>query len=285
MKVIIDAHAGPCSGVQRALCLVDEQLAKGEPVVAIGAIIHNDVEMVRLKGMGLETIDQKVVENGDLRRLREKKVFVRSHGISRKLHQRLSQEALVLCDGTCPTVRAIQKTIARFHQLGYQIVIVGTPGHPEVVGLNGYCDDQAIVVRSPEELSSFELAEKLLLVAQTTVARNKFLAIEEKILQIVPHAIVKDTTCRQVSNRHENMRNFAAGVDVLLLVGGKNSSNTRTLFDIAKQSNPRTFWIETADDIERSWLVADCIGITGSASTPLWQLQKIKEYVESITFN
>ncbi|MBN1464799.1 4-hydroxy-3-methylbut-2-enyl diphosphate reductase [candidate division KSB1 bacterium] len=283
MQVIVDANAGPCSGVKRALRLIEAQLAQDEEILALGSIIHNKAEMERLAGMGLTTIDQAVVEEGGLDRLRDKKVFVRSHGIGKKLDQQVRDTALAVCDGTCPNVRAIQKTIERYHQRGYQILIVGTPGHAEVVGLSGHCDDQAIVIQSPEEVAALPFAEKRLLVAQTTVARNKFLAIQEKILQIAPHTLVQDTTCRQVSNRHANMRNFAASVDVLLLVGGKNSSNTRVLFEIAKQRNPRTFWIEAATDIERDWLIADSIGITGSASTPLWQLQKIKEYVESIT--
>jgi len=283
MAVVLDPNAGPCSGVKRALRLIEEQLTLEKNVIALGQVIHNQAEIERLESMGLESIDQNSVENVNLGRLKDKKVFVRSHGISKKLYQKLIDAGSQICDGTCPTVAAVQKKVARFYQNGYQIFIVGKAMHPEVLGLCGACEDQAILIQSIDDIESVEFNDKALLVAQTTLAYDKFLAIKEKILQIAPHVIVKDTICRQVSNRHENMRNFAAGVDVVLLVGGKNSSNTRVLFDIAKQSNPHTFWIERQEEIKSTWLDAHSIGITGSASTPLWQLQRVKAYVERIT--
>ena len=286
MNVIIDEHAGPCKGVKRALALVEQELQRDSDIVALGPIIHNQMEMQRLEKMGLSTIDQESVEQGNLEPLQNKRIFIRSHGISKALQHQVDRVGAFVCDGTCPTVHAIQRHIQAFFKNGYQIIIVGKEGHPEVVGLNGYCDKKATIIYSEEDVERISVAEKAFMVSQTTVAHDKFLAIQKKMLQLYPHVTVKDTVCRQVVNRHENMRNFAASVDVVLLVGGKNSSNTRVLFNIAKQSNPQSYWIEQASDIDVNWLEENgIIGITGSASTPVWQLEKIKKFVENVTFN
>ncbi len=284
MMVTIDPNAGPCQGVQRALRLVEHEL-EHDSVIALGPIIHNQAEVDRLEHKGLVTVDQKIVEDGDIQSIKNKSVFIRSHGISKKVRQQLIDAHADICDGTCPTVLSIQRRIEQFYQNGYHIFIIGKANHPEVLGLNGACDGQAVIIQSEADLINLTIPEKSYLVSQTTVNHDYFLDLKEKMLQIQPSLTIRDTVCRSVTNRHENTRNFAAGVDVVLLVGGKNSSNTRVLFDIAKQSNPRTFWIERSDDIFTDWFEKDStVGITGSASTPLWQLQKIQDFVERITF-
>ena len=286
MRVIIDPHAGPCKGVKRALSMVEQELQRDSDIVALGPIIHNRMEMSRLQDMGLSTVEQENIEQGNLEALKNRRIFIRSHGISKALQQHVNNVGATVCDGTCPTVHAIQRRIEQYYQNGYQIIIVGKAKHPEVIGLNGYCDNQATIIQSEEDVERIQVAEKAFMVSQTTVAHEKFLAIQEKMLQLYPQVVVKDTVCRQVIKRHDNMRNFAASVDVVLLVGGKHSSNTRVLFDIAKQSNPQTFWIEQASDIDVTWINEnDVIGITGSASTPVWQLEKIQNVVENVTFN
>ncbi|MBN1479401.1 4-hydroxy-3-methylbut-2-enyl diphosphate reductase [candidate division KSB1 bacterium] len=286
MKVIIDTHAGPCSGVKRALRMIEDELKQNNNVATLGPVIHNQVEIDRLNELGVVTLDQESVSQNNFNVERGKRMIIRAHGIAKNLRNQLVNAGFELIDGTCPTVLKIQKDIERYYRDGYQILIVGNPNHPEVKGLNGQCDNQAAILQSEDDIDHIRFSDKALLISQTTVAFNKFLAIQKKILQIAPHVIVKDTICRQVNSRHENIRNFAADVDVVLLVGGKNSSNTRVLFEIAKQSNPHTFWIERQEDIDGGWFAGcHCIGITGSASTPVWQLEHIKTYVESVTLN
>lgn len=285
MIVKIDPNAGPCQGVRRALQMIEEELAKDD-IVALGPIIHNQAEIDRLQKKGLITVDQEPVEQGDTQSIKNNKVFIRSHGISKKLRQQLIDANAVICDGTCPIVLSIHRRIERHYKNGYHIFIIGKPNHPEVIGLNGACDGHATIIQSEIDLDHLTIPEKSFLVSQTTINHDYFLDLQQKMLQIQPCLIVKDTVCRSVSNRHENTRNFAANVDIVLLVGGKNSSNTRVLFDIAKQSNPQTFWIERSDDINVGWFENDStVGIIGSASTPLWQLEEIQKFVERITLN
>lgn len=284
--MIIDANAGPCSGVKRALRLVDDALKNHQSVATLGPLIHNPMEKQRLEALGVVTVDQDAVEKKMTDVGTYSRLVVRAHGITPRLRRQLRDAGVALLDGTCPTVLKLQKYLERYFRDGYQILIFGKATHPEVKGLNGHCENQAIVFQSEEDLAHIKFSDKVLLVSQTTMPHNKFLAIQKKIVQIAPHAIVKDTICRQVTSRHANIRNFAANVDVLLLVGGKNSSNTRVLFEIAKQSNPHTFWIERQEDVQTAWFDGRrSIGITGSASTPVWQLEHIQKYVERVTLN
>ncbi len=280
MQVVVDPHAGPCPGVKRALRMAEQQLQKGDCLVAVGPIIHNRREMERLENMGLSTVNQNDVETGNTDSVEQKTVFVRSHGISGSLLQSLEETRATVVNGTCPVVQKIQHMISDYHKAGFQIIIVGKPGHPEVSGLNGHCDNQAVIIQTKEDLSQVDFQKPSVLLSQTTMSQSLFFAIRDILLEKNPDLIVKDTTCRQVNRRHENIRNFAHSVDVVLLIGGKNSSNTRVLYDISREINPRTFWIEEKNDILPNWFSRDdTVGVTGSASTPVWQLQDIQEFL------
>jgi len=285
-KVIIDSNAGPCSGVQRALHLVERTLQEKKTVYALGSLIHNSAEVQRLEKQGLVTLDQQRVEDGETVLEDNSCVFVRSHGISESFYKRLRNQELNLVDGTCPTVGGVQRKIKRYFDDGYQIVIIGKPSHPEVRGLNGYCNNQAIVVNSVEKLVDVVLKDKCMVISQTTMSQDVFAQLADYIRKRAPQAVLFNTICPQVKKRNQNIRNFAQQVNVVLLVGGKQSSNTRVLFDISKQCNPDTYWIENQHDIQMDWFSgAEIIGITGSASTPVWQLQKIQDYLECETLN
>ncbi len=283
MKIIIDPNAGPCGGVKRAIRMVERRLQDHKDIVSIGPLIHNNAEVARLKNKGLETIKQDQVEGGDASVIEGKRVFIRSHGVSEKLMQTLQDSAVQVFDGTCPKVAAIQKLIRREHEAGRQIVIIGKPGHPEVVGLNGHCDNRGVVVASEKDFDKIDFSRPIFLVSQTTISHRKFIDLMEKMLQITPDILVKDTVCRQVMNKHEDLRKFAASVDVLLLVGGRQSSNTAVLFELAKSVNPSSYWIEGEKDVDLKWLDnAETVGVSGSASTPMWQMEKIRDYLQNV---
>ena len=282
MIIEIDPHAGPCPGVKRALRMAEEQLHQGESLVAVGPIIHNRSEMDRLSGLGLTTVDQITVQQGQTQVLQNRSVFIRSHGISKALFQTVEQESKRIVNGTCPVVQKIQQMIAEYHAEGYQIIIVGKPSHPEVLGLNGHCNNQAVLVQQETDIANVDTRKPSVLLSQTTIAQSTFFKMRDLLLQRMPNLIVKDTTCRQVNRRHENIRNFAKRVDVVLLVGGKQSSNTRVLYEKSRECNPNTHWIESAADLEPRWFSPDDhVGITGSASTPIWQLQQIQQCLEN----
>jgi (E)-4-hydroxy-3-methyl-but-2-enyl pyrophosphate reductase len=283
LKTVIDSHAGPCPGVRRALRLLEQELRQHDGSVALGDVIHNPAEVARLEAAGLKTVGQEQVEQGNFDDVRGRRVFIRSHGVSEQLLRSLEQEKAVIIDATCSTVAKIQKKIRSYFEQGYQILIVGKAGHPEVKGLKGYCQDQAVIISSESDFNKIDGTAKSLLVAQTTVDPSLFKKIGDQLKERLTDLTILDTTCRQVSQRHQNIRNFASEVDVVLLVGGKNSSNTQVLLQAAREINQRTFWIESSADLKKEWFLdQDTIGITGSASTPMWQLYEIQHAVESI---
>ena len=282
MQTIIDSHAGPCPGVRRALNMLELELHQGR-CVALGSVIHNPVEVARLERSGLETVPQEQVEAGDLRKVRGRRVFIRSHGISEKLRQTLEQAGAEIIDGVCPTVSALQRNIRRFYQQGYQILIIGKHGHPEVKGLCGAADDRAVVIASEADFAAVDPAVKSLLVAQTTVDEQVFQTMADRLREHIGDLKVLNTLCRQVTGRQATIREFAARVDVLLLVGGKNSSNTKVLFTTAQSVNRRSHWIEHPDELREQWFTPnDTVGITGSASTPMLQLADMQRAVEAL---
>ncbi len=282
MKFIIDAAAGPCPGVKRAIALAEENLHQGE-LHCIGPLIHNEQEVRRLKTSGLQAVPQESVQAGELDSIRNQRVFIRSHGISEALYSNLESAASELVDATCPIVKTLQKTIKQHYQNGEQIILIGKPGHPEVLGLNGHCNNSAVIVSNETDIDRIDPQKPSFLVSQTTIDQNRFWTLAEKIRERHQQLTIQDTTCRQLRQRDQRIQQFADKVDVLLLVGGKQSSNTGVLFRMASTINPRTFWIETFEDIDMEWFRdADSVGITGSASTPVWQLSDVREKLEKL---
>ena len=280
MNIIIDPNAGPCPGVRRAIEIVEKKL-ESDNLTAVGPIIHNSVEVKRLEKKGLFTVEQNRVKNEpDL--IKTNSIFIRSHGISPSLRRDLESDSMIV-DGTCPKVAAIQSLVKEYYDKGYQIIITGKSNHPEVEGLNGYCEGNACVITDERDIDSIPESDNYFLVSQTTFSQERFEKIRDAVISKYPNTEYKDTTCTQVRKRHKNIRHFASEVDVLLLIGGKNSSNTRVLYDRACRINSNTFWIETFEEIDREWFKdCDSIGITGSASTPLWQLYEIEKKVSQL---
>ncbi|MDZ7371401.1 MAG: 4-hydroxy-3-methylbut-2-enyl diphosphate reductase [candidate division KSB1 bacterium] len=278
MKVVIDPNAGPCSGVRRALALLQQELQERGECYALGEVIHNLMEMERLEQAGLRTIDQEQAERGDLDSFRGRRLLIRAHGISESLRQVLKENEITIIDGTCPTVDALQKRLRRYADQGYQVVIVGKAGHPEVKGLSGACRGRAVVVNDERDAAHVEPNLPTVVAAQTTIAAEHFDRMVELLKSKVKKMTVLRSMCPQVAKREENIRNFAGQVTVLLLVGGKNSSNTRVLFESARTVNPRTIWIESPKELESKWFEeSDIVGVTGSASTPFHQLEQVRD--------
>lgn len=282
MQVIIDPFSGPCPGVQRAIKMLERELEDYGRAVALGQVIHNAMEINRLRDKGLVTVTQNEEPSSMDDTLRDQRVFIRSHGISDEYRRSLQASDVTLVDGTCPTVAAIQKKIRRYDAEGYQVVIAGKKGHPEVVGLAGCGEKKAIVLQDENDVEQLDVNGSYYVVAQTTISPDLFNRIIDRVKGRVKDVVIEDTTCRHVTRRHEKIRNFARQVDVLLLVGGKNSSNTGVLFRVAHAVNAQTIWIESADELDpEMFSTASTVGITGSASTPVWQLHRVKEVLEN----
>ena len=284
MKINIDEKAGFCPGVIKAVNIVEERLSSGKSVNALGSLIHNQNELGRLKKLGLKEVNQDLVETNevDWDQLEKDVLLIRSHGVSPKLLEQIEAHKIPYVDATCSRVVRSQKLVHQYFNDGYTIVIVGKAYHPEVKALMGFCDNKGIVVLKPGDENKIKHKKKLLLIAQTTIAKDTFEYFAKQLTKGVDNLVVKNTICSIVQNRHEQVINLARENDVVIFVAGKNSSNSQVLFEISRKQNPRSYFISSADELKFEWFEdAKTVGITGGASTPHWQLNEVKQIINN----
>ena len=287
MKVTVDQHSGFCWGVVRTVEIAEQEMGKSGELYSLGPIIHNPVEIERLHEKGLE-----IVTHEDLQKLNGKTVLIRAHGEPPSTYARSRDLGITLIDATCPVVTKVQERLRKFYDRGYQIVIFGKKDHAEVIGLVGHTNNEAIVIRTVEEARKVDPSKKTVLFSQTTMDKATFYEIarvlKERIREfevgtfeesaIEFHA--KDTICGQVSGRDKKLREFARENDVMLFVAGKDSSNGKVLFEICRQENQRTYFIEKPADVREEWFAgAEAVGISGATSTPQWLMESVREFV------
>jgi len=291
MKVTIDMNSGFCWGVVRAIDFAEAELAKSNKLYSLGDIIHNPEEIERLGDKGLKTI-----AHSDLEKVSDAKVLIRAHGEPPSTYQLAKRFNLEIIDATCPVVSKLQERIRKFYDDHYQIVIFGKKDHAEVVGLRGVCNDEAIVVKSIDEaMQKVDFTKKTVLFSQTTMDKPTFYAIKEALSRKVKDLVVgtmediaksflaKDTICGQVSGRDKKLREFAAQNEVVVFVAGRNSSNGKVLFEICKEVNPSTYFVENETELESSWFHNRATaGVTGATSTPQWLMEKVGRAIEKI---
>lgn len=288
MNITIDTFSGFCWGVVRTIDIAEQELAEGEELYSLGHIIHNPVEIQRLGDKGLKTVTMT-----DLEKLKGKKVLIRAHGEPPSTYRRAEELGLTIIDATCPVVTKVQERIRRFFTEGYQVVIFGKKEHAEVIGLVGQTNGEAIVVKSVDEIETIALDRKTVLFSQTTMDKATFYRLKEELQKRVKELVVgsiedeaiefhaKDTICGQVSGRDKKIREFAASNEIVIFVAGRASSNGKVLYEIAKEANPKTFFIEDGSELSAAWFNGVTnVGITGSTSTPLWLMEKVKQEIE-----
>jgi 4-hydroxy-3-methylbut-2-enyl diphosphate reductase len=291
MKVTVDKNGGFCWGVVRAIDFAEKELAESNKLYSLGDIIHNPEEIRRLEAQGLQTISHE-----KLAEIKDAKVLIRAHGEPPSTYEIAKKYNLELVDATCPVVTKLQERIKKFYDDSYQVVIFGKRDHAEVVGLRGVCNDEAVVVRSVEEaLLKIDFKRKTVLFSQTTMDKPTFYAIKEALSRKIKDLVVgtmeemarnflaKDTICGQVSGRDKKLREFASQNDVVIFVAGKNSSNGKVLFQICREENRSSYFVEDESELQSSWFIdAENVGITGATSTPQWLMEKIKQAIEEI---
>lgn len=274
----IDPDSGFCHGVVRAVEKAEEFLSSGGRLRSLGAMVHNTAEIARLAGKGLETIDLdglRELGSGDT-------VLIRAHGEPPSTYALVGERGINLIDCTCPVVLKLQRDIAvawrAVSGTGGTVVIFGKKGHAEVNGLVGQTGGNAIVIDTPDDLDALDFSHHIELFSQTTRDPAEYEALKTALLGRTSDITVHDTICRQVSNRHRKLAAFASSHDVILFVSGRDSSNGKVLFELCRQHNPRTYWVEDPAALKPEWLSgASSIGITGATSTPRWQLEQIAE--------
>ena len=275
MKIRLAKSAGFCYGVKRAVELAESAAQSGEPCVMLGYIIHNSDVVDHLARQGV-----KVVEDPD--QVPEGYgVIIRSHGESRATYERLEQRGAKILDATCPNVTRIHQIVARAEEQGRQPVIIGTPNHPEVVAIAGWCR-HPVVLPGADELEEWLREDEnrknlpLTFVSQTTSTRKIWDGCVKKAKKECTNAEFFDTICGATSKRQEEAHQFAAQCDKMVVIGDGKSSNTKRLAEICRESCPDVQLIERAADLDLSRLAqAEVVGITAGASTPAWIIKEV----------
>ena len=273
-KVVIDPHAGFCGGVRRAIHLVEKSLTADADIFVRGELIHNPREMKRLEDDGLKISPSVELTAGD-------SMFIRTHGETPDIYERAEKLGLDIIDATCRNVRKSQHEIKNAAEEGKRVYIFGKQHHPEVIGLCGYCKGSGVVIQSVSEIDDLEITDTpSLLIPQTTAHPDKFEVVRAVLNDKITELDVYNAICPFVSHREDELREFAASVDAIVFIGGKQSSNTAVLFSVCRQVNENAFFVDHPDDLDlRKLAMFRDIGISGSASTPMWQIEEIAKYI------
>jgi len=283
MKTITVAKsAGFCFGVKRAIDMVYAQADNTEcPIYTYGPIIHNEEVVKDLASKGV-----KVIHNLDEIDDRKKGiVIIRSHGVEKNIYEKIEQKECKIIDATCPFVLKIHKIVEKYSKEGYHIVIIGNNNHPEVEGIKGWCNpSETIVIENTEEADNFEINPeiKVCIVSQTTFNNNKFKELVEIIQKKGYNIIVLNTICNATEERQTEAKKLAEASDVMIVIGGKQSSNTQKLFEISKKECENTYYIQTINDLDLSKLShTHNVGITAGASTPNNIIEEVQTNVRN----
>ena len=263
LSIEVASHAGVCYGVERALKLAAHaaESARGS-VTTLGPLIHNPIVVRDLESAGVkgaQTVDE--VESGT--------IIIRAHGVVPQVIDQARAKGLEVLDATCPYVKKVHMAAEKLVREGYQLIVVGESGHPEVEGILGHAGDAAHVVSTPHDLDGVDLARKVGVVVQTTQTPANLAAIVSALALRTMDLRVVNTICSATQERQDSAAELASRADVMIVIGGKNSGNTRRLAEICMACCPRTHHIEDSSEIQRTWFEGVAlVGITAGASTP-----------------
>jgi 4-hydroxy-3-methylbut-2-enyl diphosphate reductase len=273
MEVLKTEHPGFCFGVRRAIDIVLQEREKTQgSIFTIGPIIHNPQMVEALKHRGIIPVE-------NVSEIKDGTVVFRTHGIKEEEEEDIKLKGLKSIDATCPFVRRVRKKALFLKNNGYKVVIVGDKDHPEVKSVLSYLHNDGIVLQKPTLIT----AKKVGVVCQTTQDNDTFFNIVHGLIEGVEELRVYNTICESTGIRQREIAQLSSIVDAVLVVGGKNSSNTTKLYNIAKNLQPNTYHIETEADINPEWFSGmKKVGITGGASTPDNILDIVERYVKNL---
>ena len=276
MEITVAKSAGFCFGVQRAVDSVYKELEENSgKIYTFGPIIHNEQVVEDLNKKGIEVID--TVEQ--LKEIKEGTVVIRSHGVAKEIYDVLEQQKLKMVDATCPFVKKIHNIVLDESNNGKTIIIIGNDNHPEVEGIKGWVNGEVIVINKEEQIEKLSLPEqtKACIVSQTTFNYNKFKDLVEIIRKKGYDITVVNTICNATHVRQVEAQKISSKVDGMIVIGGKNSSNTQKLYDICRNECENTFYVQTVKDLNLHELKSlKSIGITAGASTPKNIIEEVR---------
>ncbi len=263
MEIIIASHSGLCYGVRRALALAKQTRRRRQGrVMTLGELIHNPRVIADLKELGIESVDDPAAADGGT-------VVIRSHGVGPGVYRALKARKSKVVDATCPIVMRIQRLVESLARRKADIVIVGDPAHPEIQGLIGYSRGRGTIIENEDQARRLPRRKSRAVLAQSTQDVLLFGRVVAALVERTDELEVYNTICRSTQTRQKSTADLASRVDVLFIVGGRNSSNTRRLYEISKRILPNTHFVENAGQITPRLLKqAKVVGISGGASTP-----------------
>ena len=276
-KIILAENSGYCFGVKRA---VDETIKikseSSENIYTLGPLIHNNNVVNDLKKQGVIAINNENfsdLNKGDV-------VVIRSHGVKESTINYLNDNGFIVKDNTCPYVTNIHEKVKKYYSLGYKILIIGNKDHPEVIGINGWCNDEAIIINLDN--LDVELPKKVCVVSQTTEKKSTWNKVLAKVSDECKEFIAFNTICLATDTRQKSARDIAKKADMVLVIGGKSSSNTTKLYEICKEECSNVYHIENKDDLTEDIINFNCetIGITAGASTPDYIIKEVITILE-----
>lgn len=276
MKIILADVLGYCMGVRRAVEMAADSLKNcgQKKVYSFGPLIHNRIALENLAKNGLFVLKEdeiSSVENGSL-------VIIRAHGVPPEILEKLSVSGCHILNATCPKVMASQKNAEKYAKLGYTVILAGDSNHGEVAGISGYAGKKFVLVQNKDEaekMSPLPDDEKAVLLCQTTFSKEEFSQIVEKLSKKIKNLKVLDTICSATKERQDALKRICPDVDGILVVGGKNSANTKRLLQIAEENCGKAALIETAEEIPKDFFELDSVGITAGASTPNSVIERV----------
>lgn len=280
MEVVVAKSAGFCFGVKRAVETVYAEIEKGKKIYTYGPIIHNEEVVKDLEKKGVVVLESEE----ELKALKEGTVIIRSHGVEKRIQRLIEDNGLECIDATCPFVKRIHRIVEEAGKDNKEVVIAGNSGHPEVEGIVGWTDADTTILESVEEAKQFEKKTEadICMVSQTTFNYKKFQDIVEIFEEKGYNGSVVNTICNATEERQTEARKIAASVDVMIVIGGKHSSNTRKLYEICKQECENTYFIQTLDDLHLEIPKSvRLVGITAGASTPKKIIEEVQNYVSN----
>ena len=279
-EVVVAKSAGFCFGVQRAMDMLYKQIEEGNfPLYTYGPVIHNETVVAELAEKGVEVVNTPA----ELANIREGTVVIRTHGVGPDIYDIIEKNGIRLIDATCPFVKKIHGIVSQKAKEGYHIYIAGDASHPEVQGIVGWCGRALVdVISTVDELKDISRGtdEPVCLVSQTTFNTKKFQDLVEVFENSMYNSNVVNTICNATNERQEEARALASEADAMIVIGGRNSSNTRKLYEICKEQCENTFFIQTLEDFAyRRVEDFEKVGITAGASTPKNIIKEVQNHV------
>ncbi|MCX5781348.1 MAG: 4-hydroxy-3-methylbut-2-enyl diphosphate reductase [Elusimicrobia bacterium] len=272
-SIKVAKNSGFCFGVRRAIEIAEKTVKPNKKIFSLGPLIHNPQEVKRLENIGIKKIE-------NTKSLKNKVLILRTHGIPHGLKEKLKIQNLVIVDATCPFVKRAQDIVEKLAKAKKKILIVGEKKHPEIKALVSYGGSHCYVVEQSSDLKNLDLSGDICVVSQTTQSPQNFKNFVSIIKKINPQAAIYNTICKATIDRQTAAKELSKKVDVMVVVGGKNSGNTKRLAQICSKFT-KTYYVETALEIKPQWFKkTKNIGISAGASTPDWIIKEVRKKIE-----